>query len=124
MNSSKHSRINDRELDLNRIDELVPAGATEIWQIRNAGGTPHNFHVPSVSYTVLDYGGEEPPPHLSGLNDTIYAPPDETVGLLVRFPDYPDPDSPYMLHCHPLRHEDRGLMGRFVLVTRGQKGDR
>lgn len=118
---SGQSRINGRKLDMSRIDELVPAGATEIWQVRNAGGTPHNFHIHGVSFAVLDYAGEEPPPHLGGLKDTVYVPPDQTVRLLVRFPDYPDPDSPYMFHCHLLQHEDRGLMGQFVLVAPGQE---
>jgi Multicopper oxidase len=25
----------------------------------------------------------------------------------------------YMLHCHVLQHEDRGMMARYVLVKRG-----
>jgi FtsP/CotA-like multicopper oxidase with cupredoxin domain len=115
------SRLNDHKFDHDRIDERVPAGATEIWQVRNTAGTAHNFHPHGVSFTVLDYAGEEPPPHLTGLKDTIFVPPDETVSLLVRFPDYPDPDSPYMLHCHLLQHEDRGMMGQFVLVSQGQE---
>ena len=48
---------------------------------------------------MLDYAGEQPPQHPSGLKDTVYVPPNETVTLLVRFPDYPDPESPYMFHA-------------------------
>jgi FtsP/CotA-like multicopper oxidase with cupredoxin domain len=106
-------------MDMSRIDEVVRPGATEIWEVRNASGTPHNFHIHTVSFAVLDYAGENPPAHLSGLKDTVYVPPDETVTLLVRFPDYTDPDSPYMFHCHILRHEDRGMMGQFVLAEQG-----
>jgi FtsP/CotA-like multicopper oxidase with cupredoxin domain len=116
---SGQSRINGRKMDMGRIDEVVRPGATEIWEVRNAAGTPHNFHVHGVSFAVVDYAGEEPPAHLSGLKDTVYVPPDETVTLLVRFPDYPDPDSPYMFHCHILLHEDRGMMGQFVLAEQG-----
>jgi FtsP/CotA-like multicopper oxidase with cupredoxin domain len=118
---SGHSRINGRKMDTSRIDEVVPPGATEIWKVRNAAGTPHNFHVHGVSFAVLDYAGEEPAPHLTGLKDTVYVPPDKTVTLLVRFPDYPDPDSPYMFHCHLLQHEDRGMMGQFVLSDQGRE---
>jgi FtsP/CotA-like multicopper oxidase with cupredoxin domain len=25
---------------------------------------------------------------------------------------------PYMFHCHILQHEDRGMMGQFVVVER------
>jgi FtsP/CotA-like multicopper oxidase with cupredoxin domain len=27
---------------------------------------------------------------------------------------------PYMFHCHILQHEDRGMMGQFVVVGRGE----
>jgi FtsP/CotA-like multicopper oxidase with cupredoxin domain len=118
---SGQSRINGRKMDMSRIDEVVQPSATEIWEVRNAAATPHNFHVHGVSFAVLDYAGDEPPQHLSGLKDTVYVPPDKTVTLLVRFPDYPDPDSPYMFHCHMLQHEDRGMMGQFVLAEQGQE---
>jgi FtsP/CotA-like multicopper oxidase with cupredoxin domain len=117
---SGQSRINGRKMDMSRIDEVVRPAATEIWKVHNAAGTPHNFHVHGVSFAVLDYAGEEPPAHLTGLKDTVYVPPDKTVTLLVRFPDYPDPNSPYMFHCHMLQHEDRGMMGQFVLAEPGQ----
>ena len=117
---SGQSRINERKMDMSRIDAVVRPGATEVWQVHNAAGTPHNFHIHGVSFAVLDYAGEEPPAHLTGLKDTVYVPPDKTVTLLVRFPDYPDPNSPYMFHCHVLQHEDRGMMGQFVLAEPGQ----
>src|SRR5919106_1748182 len=45
---SGQSRINGRKMDMSRIDEDVRPGATEIWTVRNAAGTPHNFHVHGV----------------------------------------------------------------------------
>jgi suppressor of ftsI len=114
-------QITDKRMDMNRIDEVVGTGSAEIWELRNAAGTPHNFHVHGVSFRVLDYRGDPAPPHLSGLKDTVYVPPGDTVRLLVRFPDYGDPDTPYMFHCHILQHEDRGMMGQFVVVAPGQE---
>ena len=38
----------------------------------------------------------------------------------MRFEDYADPDSPYMYHCHLLRHEDQGMMAQFVVVEPGE----
>jgi hypothetical protein len=32
-----------------------------------------------------------------------------------------DPDTPYMYHCHLLYHEDRRMMGQFVVVEKGQQ---
>ncbi|MBT5720075.1 MAG: multicopper oxidase domain-containing protein [Gammaproteobacteria bacterium] len=34
----------------------------------------------------------------------------------MRFTDFRDEENPYMYHCHILEHEDRGMMGQFVIV--------
>jgi FtsP/CotA-like multicopper oxidase with cupredoxin domain len=115
------TQINDKDMDMRRIDEVVEVDTTEIWEVHNASGTPHNFHVHDVRFAVLEYAGGPPPPHLTGLKDTVYVPPGETVRLVTRFSDYTDPDLPYMFHCHILQHEDRGMMGQFVVVERGQE---
>jgi FtsP/CotA-like multicopper oxidase with cupredoxin domain len=112
------SAINGKSMDMARIDEVLTVGATEVWEVHNAAGTPHNFHPHGVSFRVLDYAGSRPPAQLSGWKDTVYIPPGETVRLLVHSPDYADPETPYMFHCHILQHEDRGMMGQFVVVER------
>jgi FtsP/CotA-like multicopper oxidase with cupredoxin domain len=113
--------INGAKMDAARIDEVVEIGATEIWEVENTSGTPHNFHVHDVRFRVIDYAGEPPPAHLSGLKDTVYVPPGETVRVATGFEDYADPSVPYMFHCHILEHEDRGMMGQFVVVEPGQR---
>jgi len=62
--------------------------------------------------------GGPPPLQLSGLKDTVYVPPGETVRFVTTFEDYRDPATPYMFHCHILEHEDRGMMGQFVVAGR------
>ncbi len=42
--------------------------------------------------------------------------PGEQVRFIKRFPDYADPDSPYIYHCHILDHEDAGMMGQFGVL--------
>ena len=79
--------INDREFDLDRIDAEAPVATTQVWQVRNASGTRHNFHVHGVRFRVLDYAGGAPPPRLTGWKDTVYVPPDETVRFLVELSD-------------------------------------
>jgi FtsP/CotA-like multicopper oxidase with cupredoxin domain len=119
------TQINDKDMDMRRIDEVVEVDTTEIWEVHNASGTPHNFHVHDVRFAVLEYAGGPPPPHLTGLKDTVYVPPGKTVRLVTRFSDYTDPDLPYMFHCHILLHEDRRMMGQFVVVEPGeQAGER
>jgi FtsP/CotA-like multicopper oxidase with cupredoxin domain len=111
--------INGADFEMVRIDETVEAGSVEIWEVRNASRTPHSFHPHGVSFRVLEHDGSEPPAALAGWKDTVYTPPGKTLRLLVRFGDYPDPHAPFMFHCHLLEHEDRGMMGQYVVVERG-----
>jgi FtsP/CotA-like multicopper oxidase with cupredoxin domain len=106
---SSSDAINGLSMEMTRIDQRVGAGTTEIWEVRNQTGTPHNFHVHGVSFRVLD----EPGP--AGWKDTVFAPPGETLRLLIRFGGSRDARTPYMFHCHVLAHEDRGMMGQFVV---------
>ncbi|MCS5719949.1 multicopper oxidase domain-containing protein [Herbiconiux sp. CPCC 205763] len=112
--------IDDDVMQMDRIDQVVELGATELWTVRNEMQLPHNFHVHDVQFQVLSVGGAPPPPELGGWKDTVYLPPDTEVRLIMRFDDYADPDAPYMYHCHLLWHEDQGMMGQFVVVEPGQ----
>jgi blue copper oxidase len=113
--------IDGKSMDMSRIDQVVRLGATEIWEIRNQSGSFHNFHVHDIQFKPLQYQGGSPPPHLSGWKDTVAIPPGQRVRLITRFTDYADPSTPYMFHCHLLRHEDNGLMGQFIVVQPGQR---
>ncbi len=113
--------INGETMDPGRVDEVVTRGSTEIWSVRNAGGEPHTFHVHDVQFQVLDIDGGPPPPPLGGWKDTVYATPNKTIRIIARFSEHADPTTPYMYHCHLLRHEDRGMMGQFVVVEPGQE---
>jgi blue copper oxidase len=108
--------INDRSMDLSRIDQVVPVDTTEVWEVNNGAGIPHNFHPHGTQFRVLEYDGAPPPPSLRGLKDTVFIPPDVTTKLAVSFTDYPDRSAPFMFHCHLLQHEDRGMMGQFVVA--------
>jgi len=116
-----HTRINDKEMDVSRIDEVVPAGALEIWQVESSG-SPHTFHVHGATFHVLAVDGQALPAHLRGPKDTVRVDDDHPVTLAVRFDTHIDPDTPYMFHCHVLRHEDNGMMGQFVVVEPGTEG--
>lgn len=114
------TQINQQEMDLSRIDEVVTVGSTEIWSVHNGMAAPHNFHVHDVQFQVLEIGGSPPPPELAGWKDTVYLRPNTDYRLIMRFEDYTDMDSPYMYHCHLLRHEDEGMMGQFIVVKPGE----
>jgi blue copper oxidase len=113
--------INGQKMAMSRVDATVVKDTTEVWRVTNRDGEPHNFHVHDVQFQVTSVAGRTPALSLLGWKDTIYLPADVTVTLVMRFADYADPDTPYMLHCHLLKHEDRGLMAQFVVVEPGQR---
>jgi FtsP/CotA-like multicopper oxidase with cupredoxin domain len=115
--------INGREMDMERVDQVVELGTTEVWEITNDHSTPHSFHPHLIHFAVLDVDGEDPPPTMRGWKDTVFVPPQSTVRVIARFQDYADPTKPYMFHCHILSHEDQGMMGQFVVVEPGDEPD-
>ena len=111
--------INGRRMDPARVDATVTKGTTEVWRPLNADGAPHTFHPHGLSFRVISADGRAPSPELSGWKDTLYLKPDVRYEILVDLPHYADPHVPYMFHCHVLEHEDRGMMGQFVVVEPG-----
>lgn len=109
--------INGASMDMNVINERVPVGVWEIWEIANASMMAHPFHIHNAQFRVIDRNGRTPPPLETGYKDTVVVGPRETVRVLLRFEDHTDPDLPYMYHCHILEHEDAGMMGQFVVVN-------
>ena len=109
--------INGKSMDMQRIDENVKVGTTEIWQVENASMMAHPFHIHDVQFRIIDRNGRAPSAAEQGLKDTVVVYPGEAVRLLLRFEDYVDPDWPYMYHCHILEHEDAGMMGQFVITA-------
>jgi FtsP/CotA-like multicopper oxidase with cupredoxin domain len=112
------TNINGQDMDMSRIDLAVPAGAREIWELDNVTFS-HNFHIHEVSFRILDLDGEQPPEHLRGPKDTVFVPGKTKARLAVEFGNHTDPHTPYMYHCHILKHEDKGMMGQFVIVQPG-----
>ncbi|MFB3101532.1 MAG: T9SS type A sorting domain-containing protein, partial [Gammaproteobacteria bacterium] len=41
---------------------------------------------------------------------------DGRVKIIKPFLDFADNTNPYMYHCHILEHEDRGMMGQYIVV--------
>ena len=109
--------INGKKMDLNRIDERVILGSTEIWEIANRSAMmmrmPHSMHLHDVQFQILSRNGMMPPPHEQGRKDTVLIMPGENVRIISRFRDY---TGIYMYHCHLLEHEDNGMMGQFEIV--------
>ena len=109
--------INGNSMQIDRIDERVPLGSTEIWSISNPTPISHPFHIHDIQFRILDRNGRAPRPYEMGLKDTVLIDSGETVRVITKFDDYADSKLPYMYHCHILEHEDAGMMGQFVVTA-------
>ncbi len=112
----KSVNINGKQMDMDRIDEEVQLGATEIWEITNTDsgmmggmGMAHPFHAHGVQFQILERNGKKPPENERGWKDTILVAPGEKVKTIATF----NKDGLFMYHCHILEHEDAGMMGQF-----------
>jgi len=107
--------INGRTFDMDRVDERVPLGQTEVWTLVNESEFPHPVHVHAGQFRVLSRAGgrDRVMAWETGLKDTVLVFPQERVEVAVRFPDHP---GLFLLHCHNLEHEDMGMMLNFEVV--------
>ncbi|MDP5218126.1 multicopper oxidase domain-containing protein [Ruegeria sp. 2205SS24-7] len=105
--------INGRPMKMDRIDEHVRQGDTEIWRIASDDQL-HPFHIHGCSFRILTQNGAEPPAYAQGWKDMVHV-ENEWSEVLVRFDHPATSDAPYMYHCHILEHEDCGMMGQFTV---------
>jgi FtsP/CotA-like multicopper oxidase with cupredoxin domain len=104
--------INGKVFDMNRVDEVVASGATEIWEISNTSAMAHPFHAHAIQWQILERNGVPASGVDLGWKDTVLVQPNEVVKFIGRF----DPVinvGKYMYHCHILEHEEAGMMGIF-----------
>lgn len=106
--------INGRPMNMDRIDEQVRKGDTEIWRI-TVDDQLHPFHIHGCSFRILSQQDAIPPAYAQGWKDMVHV-EEGWSDVLVKF-DYDAPaDAPYMYHCHILEHEDCGMMGQFTVA--------
>ena len=105
--------INARPFEIDRVDESVRLGETEVWEV-SGEVMAHPFHIHGVQFQVLSRAGAPAALQDQGLRDTILV--EEPVELLVQFTQ-PSERAPFMYHCHILEHEDNGMMGQFSVST-------
>lgn len=110
--------INGQAMNKTVINESIPINNIEIWEIINAMGMDHNFHIHATHFQLLERNGSANAVAANerGYKDTVYIPPGESVKIILKMTDYADATIPYMYHCHILEHEDAGMMGQFVVV--------
>jgi FtsP/CotA-like multicopper oxidase with cupredoxin domain len=115
MGSGMHT-INDKVYDIDRIDQTVQAGATEIWDFDNSDGDEiHPMHIHGVQFQVIERIGGRGALIATekGWKDTILVMPREKVKVIMTFPQE---RGVFVFHCHNLEHEDDGMMLNYEIV--------
>jgi len=107
--------INGQPMNMNRIDEEVRLGDTEIWRIR-VDDQHHPFHIHGCSFRILKQEDTDPPSYAQGWKDMVRV-ENGWSEVLVKFDHEAKADTPYMYHCHILEHEDCGMMGQFTVTA-------
>jgi FtsP/CotA-like multicopper oxidase with cupredoxin domain len=106
--------IDGKQFNEGKIDQTMQLGDTEEWTLYNDGGAAHPFHIHINPFQVVEImdpkqnGGQPkglPKPWVWWDNFAI--PTGGYVKILTRFVDF---TGIYVLHCHILGHEDRGMM--------------
>jgi bilirubin oxidase len=110
--------INGQHFDMDVINFSIPLNNIEVWSLTNQSGIAHPFHIHDVQFYVLDRNGVAPPLNEQGRKDVVLVNPMETVRFITQFTDFANDSVPYMLHCHMLTHEDKGMMLQFEVVDK------
>lgn len=106
--------INGKQFEMERADEQVKQGDTEIWEFVNESNFPHPMHMHAVQFKVLERSGSRGLiPSETGWKDTVLVMPGERVRVIMKFDA---PKGLYVYHCHNLEHEDNGMMANFEII--------
>ena len=114
--SSSIHKIGGKSFDMDRIDETVTAGTTEIWEFDNSAGADlHPMHLHGVHFQVVSRIGGRGIilPHETGWKDTVLCMPSEKVKVIMTFPTNL---GKFAFHCHNLEHEDSGMMLNYKII--------
>lgn len=113
--------IDGKQFEMGTINQTMQLGATEEWTLYNDGGAAHPFHIHINPFQVVEIldpnqnSGQPvklPTPWVWWDNFAI--PTGGYFKMLTRFVDF---SGMYVLHCHILGHEDRGMMQLVQVIS-------
>ena len=94
--------------DSSNISYCMQVNSVEDWILTNdANGPAHPFHIHINPFQVLEVNGNPVNTVSPVWQDVIAIPPGGTVKIRHKFADF---KGIYVMHCHILAHEDRGMM--------------
>lgn len=118
--------IDSALMDMTVVNDVVMLDSTEIWTIDNQTSIAHPWHIHDIHFWVteiIDGDGNTLDPNdypeiFNGPKDNVLILPGWKLSYITTFSDYGtsiEPTNSYMYHCHILPHEDKGMMGTFVV---------
>ena len=119
--------INHEPMSMKCVNDVILLDSTEVWEVINTTKHAHPFHIHDIHFWVIDgwnnitgepINKEEWPQVFKGPKDNVLVLKNWTLQLVATFDDFGTPIAPensYMFHCHILPHEDKGMMGQFVV---------
>lgn len=125
--SNKIFTIDKQPMQITCVNDTVMVDSTEIWEIVNTTAHAHPFHIHDIHFWVIDAWNNvtmEPidkslwPNVFAGPKDNVLVLKDWTLQFVTTFDDFGTAiayENSYMYHCHILPHEDKGMMGQFVV---------
>lgn len=108
--------INGTTFSMEVVNITNTLGTKEVWSIVNLSEESHPIHIHDSPFQILSRNGAPPPSYEMGWKDTVIVHSLERVDLIKDFSGYADPEGPFMYHCHILDHEDKGMMGQFIII--------
>ncbi|HLJ86231.1 MAG TPA: multicopper oxidase family protein [Candidatus Angelobacter sp.] len=101
--------MNGRTYDENRVDVTCPIPSRPTWTIFNNTGQHHTFHIHQIHFRVDKIGDHVVTEDEAPIRDNVDVPPNTVVTMTMAF-DETYLAGEFVLHCHILAHEDRGMM--------------
>jgi blue copper oxidase len=113
-------------MDMAVVNDVVDLGATEIWTLDNQTSLAHSWHIHDIHFWVTEVidgsinmlNPNEYPEIFKGPKDNVLVQPGWKLSYITTFSDFVTPivaTSSYMYHCHVRPHEDKGMLGTFVV---------
>lgn len=119
--------IDKAPMSMNCVNDVVMVDSTEVWEIVNPTMHAHPFHIHDIHFWVIDAEDITTgapidkslwPNVFAGPKDNVLVMPNWKLRFVTSFDDFGTaiaPENSYMYHCHLLPHEDKGMMGQFVV---------